>query len=82
MTSVFCFVFVLQDRVSLCSPGCSGTYSVDQAALKLRDPTASATATQQWPSDFNYLHKHGKVDFVCVCVSVCVCVCVCVLGGG
>ncbi|GAB1285643.1 DDB1- and CUL4-associated factor 6 [Apodemus speciosus] len=31
------------DRVSLCSPGCPGTYSVDQAGLKLRNPPASAS---------------------------------------
>ena len=31
-----------QDRVSLCSPGCPGTHSVDQAGLKLRDQSASA----------------------------------------
>ena len=30
-----CLVF--QDRVSLCSPGCPGTHSVDQAFLKLTD---------------------------------------------
>jgi hypothetical protein len=29
------FVF-LGDRVSLCSPGCPGTHSVDQAGLELR----------------------------------------------
>ncbi|GAB1302668.1 NADH dehydrogenase [Apodemus speciosus] len=29
--------------VSLCSPGCPGTYSVDQAGLKLRNPPASAS---------------------------------------
>ena len=41
----FCFVlfcFVFQDRVSLCSPGCPGTHSVDQAGLELRNPPASA----------------------------------------
>ena len=31
------------DRVSLCSPGCHGTRSVDQASLKCRDRTASAS---------------------------------------
>jgi hypothetical protein len=30
-----CFVF--QDRVSLCSPGCPGTHSVDQDGLELRN---------------------------------------------
>jgi hypothetical protein len=34
--------FVFQDRVSLCSPGCPGTHSVDQAGLELRNPPASA----------------------------------------
>jgi hypothetical protein len=34
---------VFRDRVSLCSPGCSGTHFVDQAGLKLRNPPASAS---------------------------------------
>ena len=34
---------VFWDRVSLCSPGCPGTHSVDQAGLKLRNPPASAS---------------------------------------
>jgi hypothetical protein len=38
---LFCFVF--QDRVSLYSPGCPGTCSVDQAGLELRDLPASAS---------------------------------------
>jgi len=36
------FGLVWLRQVYLCSPGCSGTYSVDQAGLKLRDPPASA----------------------------------------
>jgi hypothetical protein len=28
---------VFQDRVSLCSPGCPGTHSVDQAGLELTE---------------------------------------------
>jgi hypothetical protein len=49
MTVLFCFVLVLvlvlvfQDRVSLCSPGCPGTHSVNQAGLELRNPPASAS---------------------------------------
>jgi hypothetical protein len=35
---VFCF---FRDRVSLYSPGCPGTHSVDQAGLELRNPPAS-----------------------------------------
>jgi hypothetical protein len=43
--ALFClFVcFVFRDRVSLCSPGCLGTYSVDQAGLELRNLPASAS---------------------------------------
>jgi hypothetical protein len=44
-------------RVSLCSPGCPGTHSVDQAGLELRNLPASASqvlglkacATTAWP---------------------------------
>ena len=32
-----------RDRVSLCSPGCPETHSVDQAGLELRNPPASAS---------------------------------------
>jgi hypothetical protein len=38
---LFCFVF--RDRVSLCSPGCPGTHSVDQAGLELRNLPASVS---------------------------------------
>jgi hypothetical protein len=37
------FFFFSRDRVSLCSLGCPGTHSVDQADLELRDPPASAS---------------------------------------
>ncbi|EDL12147.1 mCG145184, partial [Mus musculus] len=37
------FLFVFRDRVSLCSPGCPGTHSVDQAGLELRNSSASAS---------------------------------------
>jgi hypothetical protein len=35
-----------QDRVSLCSPGCPETHSVDQVGLKLRDPSAKGVCHQ------------------------------------
>jgi hypothetical protein len=38
---LFVCLFV-QDRVSLCSPGCPGTHSVNQAGLELRNSPASA----------------------------------------
>jgi hypothetical protein len=37
------FVFIFQDKAFLCSPGCPGTHSVDQAVLELRDPPVSAS---------------------------------------
>jgi hypothetical protein len=39
----FFFFGLFQDRVSLYSPGCSGTHSVDQTGLELRNPPASAS---------------------------------------
>jgi hypothetical protein len=40
----FClFGLVFRDRVPLCSPGCPGTHSVDQAGLELRNPPVSAS---------------------------------------
>jgi hypothetical protein len=36
-------LFVFQGRVSLYSPGCPGTHSVDKAGLKLRNLPASAS---------------------------------------
>jgi hypothetical protein len=36
----------LDDRVSLCSPGCPETHSIDQDGLKLRNLPASASASQ------------------------------------
>jgi hypothetical protein len=37
------FVCLFQDRVSLCSPGCPGTHSIDQAGLEPRNPPASGS---------------------------------------
>jgi hypothetical protein len=39
----FFFFLVFRDRVSLYSPGCPGTHSVDWAGLELRNPPASAS---------------------------------------
>ena len=35
-------LLVFRDRVSLCSPGCPGTHSVDQVGLELRNLPAFA----------------------------------------
>jgi hypothetical protein len=37
------FVCLFRDRVSLYSPGCLGTHSVDHASLELKNPPASAS---------------------------------------
>jgi hypothetical protein len=39
----FFFFLVFRDKVSLCSPGCPETHSVDQASLELRNLPASAS---------------------------------------
>lgn len=38
----FFFFFLLLNRVSLCSPGCTGAHSIDQAS-KSRDPPATVS---------------------------------------
>jgi hypothetical protein len=41
---IYLFIYLFsQDRVALCSPGCPGAHSVDQAGLELRNPPASAS---------------------------------------
>jgi hypothetical protein len=58
----FFFFLVFGDRVSLYSPGCSGTHFVDQAGLELRNPPASASqvlglkacATTAWLPAFHF----------------------------
>jgi hypothetical protein len=63
----FCFFF-FQDRVSLCSPGCPGTHSVDQAGLKLRNLPASASkvlglkACATMPGKNLFFEKINKID--------------------
>jgi hypothetical protein len=45
--ALWAFVFisfgVSRDRVSLCSPGCPGAHSVDQAGIELKNPSTSAS---------------------------------------
>ena len=60
----------------MCSPGCPGTCSADQAGLKLRDSPACASQvlglikSVSQPPGLYLLH-------VCAHARVCVCVCVC-----
>ena len=57
ITVIFFFLdlfFFFRDRVSQCSPGCSGTHSVDQAGLELRIPPASASQS----AGITAMHHH------------------------
>jgi hypothetical protein len=62
---LFCF-WVFRDRVSLYSPGCPGTQSVDQAGLEFRNPPASASrvlglkACVTTPGETNFLDVNYK----------------------
>jgi hypothetical protein len=60
-----CFAF--RDRVSLCSPSCPGTHSVDQAGLQLRNLPASASrvlgskACATTPGPFSFVMCPGSI---------------------
>ncbi|GAB1291159.1 Fanconi anemia group D2 protein homolog [Apodemus speciosus] len=43
----------IQNKISLCSPSCPGTHSVDQAGLKLRNPPASASQVLELKDDLH-----------------------------
>ncbi|GAB1303019.1 Transcription initiation factor TFIID subunit [Apodemus speciosus] len=62
---------VPDNRVSLCSPGCPGTHSVDQAGLELRNLPASASQVlglKSWP--FHHpVNKKFVPDYYKVIVS-------------
>ena len=57
------FVVFFQDRVSLYSPSCPGTRSVDQAGLGLRDLPASAFQVLE-------LKRHAPLCPVCFVVYI------------
>jgi hypothetical protein len=68
---VFClFVCFLafRDRISLCSPGCPGTHSVDQAGLELRNPPASASQVLGLKACATTAWLYLFVDFICLSV--------------
>jgi hypothetical protein len=67
---LFFYLFIFRDRVSLCSPGCPGTHSIDQAGLELRNPPASASqvlglkACATMPGSVYFL----KIYYICMYV--------------
>jgi hypothetical protein len=71
--------FFFQDRVSLCSPGCPGTHSVDQAGLKLRNPPTSASRVLGLKACATTARQN--LFFFKLCSLMCVCTCSCAYGG-
>jgi hypothetical protein len=65
---VCCLYFVFQDRVSLCSPGCPRTHSVDQAGLELRNPPASASQVL----GLKTCATTAQLRFILIYVSMCI----------
>ncbi|GAB1298382.1 Vomeronasal 2, receptor 84 [Apodemus speciosus] len=56
---------IINFRVSLCSPGCPGTHSVEQAGLELRNPSASASKCCVFFGPFNpNLSDHDRLPYV------------------
>jgi hypothetical protein len=66
LSGFFVCLFV-QDRVSLCSPGCPGTHFVDQAGLKLRNLPASASQSAGIKGMRHHaqLHLCSRVQLYC-----------------
>ena len=69
----FLFTFlVFWDRVSLCSPGCPGNHSVDQAVLEPRNPPVSASQVLELKAcatPFLFiLFKYVCLHVLCVCM--------------
>jgi hypothetical protein len=64
----FVLFFVFRDRVSLYSPGCPGTHSVDQAGLELRNLPASASQVLGLKACATIARR--------VCVFYCIYVCI------
>ena len=69
----FLFTFlVFWDRVSLCSPGCPGNHSVDQAVFEPRNPPVSASQVLELKAcatPFLFiLFKYVCLHVLCVCM--------------
>ena len=81
LPSFFLFIFFLSciffwDRFSLCSSGCPGTHSVDQADLRLRDSQLLGLKMCTTMTDlFSFLEK-GYLYYFQLCVYMCVGMCV------
>jgi hypothetical protein len=55
-----------RDRVSLCSPGCPGTHSVDQASLELRNSPASASQVL----GLKACNTTARLDLFILCICI------------
>jgi hypothetical protein len=67
------FLLFFRDRVSLCSLGCPGTHSVDQAGLELRNLPASASQVlglKACATTAQLRFLYDIICFVCLCVWV------------
>ena len=58
---VVCLFVCFWDRVSLCSPGCPRTHSVDQAGLELRNSPASSSFNFSYGKCSSKIKKLGSL---------------------
>ncbi|GAB1298268.1 N-alpha-acetyltransferase 35, NatC auxiliary subunit [Apodemus speciosus] len=59
---------VFEELVSLCSPGCPGTYSVDQASLELRNPPACLPSVCATTARLILFIQSGFSKSACLCL--------------
>jgi hypothetical protein len=65
-----CFVLFFRDRVSLYSPGCPGTHSVDQAGLELRNPACLWIKGMRHHTRLKETFYLNKKVFLCLPASI------------
>jgi hypothetical protein len=81
-----CFVLlVFQDSVSLCSPGCPGTHSADQAGLELPASAPPSTGIKKKKKKKKVCATtacRDFLDFHFMCVFILMYICGCIARGG
>jgi hypothetical protein len=70
-TCLFVCLFVFRDRVSLYSPGCPGTHSVNQAGLELRNSPASTSQVLGLKACATTTQQEYKIFFKDLCIIIC-----------